>query len=539
MNALTLALISLGFLYAGYRIYGKLISRLWDLNPNRPTPAHVKRDSTDYIPAKHWSVLFGHHFASIAGAAPIIGPVLAVYYWGWAGGFLWILLGSVFLGAVHDFSSLIASIRNGGQSVAAICRDTLGRKANVIFSVFLWLALVFVVAVFAAVGAGTLVSKPEVVLPALGIIPVAVLVGFLIYRAGVSQVIATVIGIILLGALLIGGNYYPITISGWTDNPQTVWMIILLLYAFVASVLPVNILLQPRDYISTFLLFFGLFFGYLGIVISNPSLSSPAFAGASHPVGGPLWPMLFVTIACGAISGFHSVVASGTTSKQLASEKNAPIIGYGGMLAEGALAVLALIAVAAGLKVGVYSEIMMAEEAPIKAFAIGYGNLTRPLFGNYGILIAVTVLNAFIITTLDTATRISRYLTEELFSLKNKYLSTTIIIGFAFYLALGSWKKIWPIFGASNQLVATLALLVLSAYLLSKKRKTLYTVIPAIIMFFTSGGALLWQLNKFIKDGNYILTFITGLLFLLALYMAFLTLNYFIKERKGKTTNSG
>ncbi|MEA3505904.1 MAG: carbon starvation CstA family protein, partial [Elusimicrobiota bacterium] len=405
-------------------------------------------------------------------------------------------------------------------------------------SVFLWLSLVFVVAVFAAIGAATMVSKPEIVLPALGIIPVAVIVGLLIYKARVSQAAATIVGLLLLAGLLIAGNYYPVELTAWTNDPQRTWMIILLLYAFIASILPVNILLQPRDYISAFLLFFGLFFGYLGIAFTNPVLSAPAFTGSIHPAGGPLWPMLFVTIACGAISGFHSVVASGTTSKQLSSEKDAKAVGAGAMVAEAALAVLALITVAAGLKSGVYRE-LMAGGASIGAFAAGYGNLTRPFFGGYGSLIAVTILNAFIITTLDSATRISRYLTEELFRVKNKYISTSIVIIFAFYLALGSWQRIWPVFGASNQLVATLTLLVLSAYLFSKNKKTIYTAVPAVMMFFTSGGALVWQLSSFIKSGNYLLSLIAGLLLALALYMALLTVNYFRRHRKREITDAG
>jgi len=535
MNSISVALIAVIILYIGYRFYGSVMEKLWDVNPERKTPAHTNYDGVDYIPAKNWTVLFGHHFASIAGAGPIIGPVIACLYWGWLSALLWLVFGSIFLGAVHDFSALMASVREGGKTIANVCGDVMGKEARIIFSLFLWLSLILVVAVFAAIGGNTLAGKPEIVIPAIGIIPLAVVTGILLYRTSLPQSLTTAAGIVLLTVLIILGNYFPVDISAFTRNPAGTWTVILLAYAFTASILPVNILLQPRDYLSTFLLFFGLFAGYLGVIITHPQMNAPAFIAESS-AQGPMWPMMFVVIACGAISGFHSIVSSGTTSKQLPGENDAKKTGYGAMIVESALAVLALLAVAAGLQWSpaggalCYPELM--KKGWIIAFSEGFGQLTLPLFGAFGALIAATILNAFIITTLDTATRVTRYLTEEMFGIKNKFLSTSIITVMALYLALGNWKKIWPVFGASNQLVAALALLVASAYLMSKNKNSLYTLVPAALMLLTSGGALIWQLNNFTRQNNILLSFIAGLLLILAFYMSFVTIKYFLNKKQ-------
>ncbi|MBN2406125.1 MAG: carbon starvation protein A [Elusimicrobia bacterium] len=535
MNSLAVAVIGLVCLGLGYRLYGNLIERLWDIDPARKTPAHEVNDGVDYVPAKHWTVLFGHHFASIAGAGPILGPVIACLYWGWLGVLLWLVIGSVFLGAVHDFSALVTSVRMKGNSIAHVCRDLMGRRANVLFSVFLWLSLVLVVAVFTAVGAKTLYSKPETAVPAMAIIPLAMLMGFMLYRTSVSQLAVTIAGILFLAAFIILGKVFPVSL------PERAWIIILLAYAFFASILPVNILLQPRDYLSTFLLFFGLVTGYLGVIITRLPMNAPAFVGF-HSGSGPLFPMMFVIVACGAISGFHSVVSSGTTAKQISSEKDMKRIGFGGMILEGALALLALISVAAGLKWAgasglVYPELM--KKGWIVAFSEGFGQITLPIFGIFGSLVAATVLNAFIITTLDTATRITRYITEELFGIKNMFLATIMVIAPAYYLAIGNWGKIWPVFGASNQLVAALALGVVSLYLLSAGKKTAYTAVPGAIMLVTSSAALAWELNNFLRDRNYLLSVIAGLLLVLALYMTVITVRIFIDRRKKQQHRPG
>jgi carbon starvation protein len=524
MNALILAVAALFVFIFGYRIYGRLLGRLFDVDPDKRTPAHAHCDGRDYVPAKHWLILFGHHFASIAGAGPILGPVIAVVIWGWGPAVLWIFLGSIFIGGVHDFSSLMISIREQGKSIANVAEHALSKKARFFFSIFLWLTLVLVIAVFAASAAKTLSTTPHVVIPTVGLILVAVVVGLLTYRFNVNLAVSTVIGVVLLFGLIVLGYHVPVNAS------FHFWLFCLLGYAFIASVLPVNILLQPRDYIASFVLFFGLLFGYIGLFITRPNIKVPFYI-QWQGTPGDLWPMMFVVIACGAISGFHSLVASGTTAKQLASEKDARKIGYGAMLAEGLLAVLAILAVGAGLywKGGppglVYPELMEGGNW-IRTFGTGYGEIVKPLFGALGMLIGITMLKTFIMTTLDSATRITRYIGEELFGdtlglriFKNPYFNTLVIILFALWLSLGSWQAIWPVFGAANQLVASLALFVVTVWLLSRNKPIRYSIYPALFMLVTTIAALLYQLVHFFKQGKAGLGAIAVVLIILALFM--------------------
>jgi len=531
MNSLIVAIFAVLLLGCGLRYYGKTIERLWDVDPKRKTPAVEMTDGIDYIPAKHWTILFGHHFASIAGAGPILGPVIAAAIWGWFPALLWIVIGSIFIGGVHDFSCLMGSIRNRGKSIGEIAESTLSHRAKLLFATFLWLSLILVVAVFAAVTSTTLVNEPRIVIPTFGLILVAILVGFMIYKWNVDRVVATLIGLALLGSLLVLGYYYPVTLR--VETSVEIWIGVLLIYSYIASITPVNILLQPRDYLSAFILFFGLSVGYLGLFFSHPRMHSPAFAKWSGSEG-TLWPMLFVIIACGAISGFHSLIASGTTSKQLSNERDAKKIGYGGMVLEGVLAVLALLAVASGLywtggtgREGlVYPELIRSGNW-IGTFAKGFGQITAPILGaTLGSLTAMVMLNSFVMTTLDTATRVNRYITEELFGeglkLKifgNRYFSTAVVIFFAGYLAFGNWKAIWPIFGASNQLVAALALLVVTVYLWAMKKPTKYTIYPGIFVLLTTVGALVSQFIAFIKGQDYLLALIGLILLILAIFM--------------------
>lgn len=482
----------------------------------------------DYVPARHPSVLFGHHFASIAGAAPIIGPVLACAFWGWLPAVIWIVLGSIFIGAVHDFCALMLSARQKGRTVSEVAESLMGLRTKLLFAGFLWLAIILVIAVFAAAAARTLVAKPEVVIPTFGLIPVAVLMGLMMYRWRAGQLLSTGVGLALLVGLIVLGYRVPVSLGG---SGQVVWTLVLLAYAYVASVLPVNILLQPRDYLGTFVLFFGLGAGYLGLLLSRPVMHAPAFIGFTA-AAGYMWPMLFVTLACGAVSGFHSLVASGTTSKQLASEAHARPIGYGGMILEGVLSLLALLCVSAGLFWAggapgteglVYPELL--KKGWIVAFGAGYSRVTEPLFGGFGMLIAVTMLNTFIITTLDSATRIGRYITEELGGVgpawvRGRFAATAIVILPATYLALGAWKKIWRLFGASNQLVAALALIVATVYLMSRGKPTKYTFYPAIFMLATTIAALIHQIVfEFLPEGKPLLAGVAVVLLLLACFV--------------------
>ncbi|MEO0129402.1 MAG: carbon starvation CstA family protein, partial [candidate division WOR-3 bacterium] len=334
MNSLFLGFGAIILFLIAYKLYGRILERLFNVSPENKTPAHYKYDGVDYVPAKNWLVLFGHHFSSIAGAGPILGPVIACAVWGWGPAILWIVIGSIFVGGVHDFSSLMLSLRNDGRSIGDTTETTLGVRAKIIFSLFVWLSLILVIAVFAASAAKTLETTPEIVIPTFGIIPTAILVGLMLYHWRVNTILSTIIGVGMLFGLILLGWYVPIkwTYYGWLFT-------LLLVYAYTASILPVNIILQPRDYLSFFVLFFGLIVGYLGVIITHPNVNTPSFVSFSGKEGY-LFPMMFVTIACGAISGFHSLVASGTTSKQLNNERDAKRIGYGAMLTEGVLSTL-------------------------------------------------------------------------------------------------------------------------------------------------------------------------------------------------------
>ena len=521
MNSLVVAAIALVVLFLGYRFYAPVIERLFGVDPHRKTPAHIEYDGRDYIPAKNWLILFGHHFASIAGAGPILGPVISGMVWGWGPALLWIIGGSILLGGVHDFSALMVSIRHKGKSIADVAETTMGKTPRLIFSFLIWIVLVLVVAVFAASAAKTLSTTPQVVIPTFGLILVAILVGAMVYKLKLNLALSTAVGIGLLFGLIALGYYYPINAS------FHFWLYVLFAYAFIASVLPVNILLQPRDYLAAFVLFFGLLVGYIGLLLTHPAMHTPLFVSFSG-TEGPLWPMMCVIIACGAISGFHSLVSGGTTSKQLPNERDAKRIGYGGMITEAALAVLALISVTAGLywKRGpaglVYPDLMKGGNW-IATFGKGYGQITKPIFGTLGMLIGITMLKTFILTTLDSATRITRYIGDELFGerlrikpMRNPYLNTAVVVGFALYLALGSWQAIWPVFGAANQLVAALVLLVVSTYLVTIRKNIWYCLIPGIFMLFTTIAALIWELFHFFPQGKTLLGIVGSVLLLLA-----------------------
>lgn len=513
MNALLIVFISAGLLLLAYRFYARMLGSLFLVDPKRATPAYTKYDSVDYIPAKNWLVLFGHHFSSIAGAGPIIGPVIAVMLWGWLPGLLWVVLGTIFIGGVHDFGALAISVKEGGSSVADIAERVISRRAKILFSLFVWLALILVIAVFAYLCADTFVKEPRIVLPSLGLIPVAILVGYLMYSLRVNIVFTTLLGLGLLSGIIFLGNFLPI------NSTIAIWLGILFVYCFFASILPVNILLQPRDYLSSFLLFFGVGAGYLGIIISRPALNMPFYHQWTSGEGY-VWPALFITVACGAVSGFHSLVASGTSSKQLASERHIKRIGYGGMVAEAVVAVLAIIVTAVLFNRGDNFESILKDTGPIEIFGRGFGLVTAGVLAGKGKLIAIAILNAFILTTLDTATRICRYLGEELFGIKNRYISTGIVVILSAALAWsGQWSKIWPAFGASNQLVAALALFVLSCWLLAKHKSVKFTLLPALLILTTTIAALIFQAIKYFASGDTILLAVDICLMLLAGFM--------------------
>ncbi|MBL7155785.1 MAG: carbon starvation protein A [Candidatus Omnitrophica bacterium] len=520
MSSLIVIIASTAVFIFGYAVYSKKIEKLFKIDPKRKTPAYKRYDGVDYVPAKHWSVLFGHHFASIAGAAPIIGPILAVSIWGWMPTVLWIVLGTVFIGGMHDYSALIISTKHNGTSIADIAKDTISKKAKIVFLIFLWLTLILIISVFVHICAKTFIVKPEIVVPSLGLIPIAVLVGLLMYNLKFHQPTVTILGLLLLAGSIFLGKLYPIVLGG---NALQIWSVILLAYAFVASVAPVNILLQPRDYLASFLLLFGIIFGYAGIIITRPAIDFPAFLGWSGTSNMQLWPILFVTVACGAISGFHSVVASGTTSKQITNEKDARKIGYGAMIAEGVLAVMAVLVIAAAFKnKDVLQEVVQKGAGPVGAFGIGYNEVTKKFLGAFGGIFAMMILNGFILTTLDTATRIGRYITQELFKIKNRFAATIIVVSLAGWLGLsGEWNEIWPIFGSANQLIAALTLIVVMSWFLSRRKVVLYALIPMLFMLVTASAALILKIIEYARAQNTLLLVVACVLLGLAGFVLF------------------
>lgn len=546
MNSLLVVTIAVFLLLMGYVFYSRKVKEWIGLDEEAVPPSVAMNDGVDYVPAKHWAILFGHHFASIAGAAPIIGPVIACLYWGWIPALIWIVVGGVLFGAVHDFTALVLSLKNKGKSITTVTESVMGKASKILFSVFALATLILVVAVFAAVAGKTLATTPQVVIPTFGLVVVAVIVGVLMYRMQLSVLLCSVIGVLLLVGLIVGGYFVPIELPG--ENAATWWTVILLVYAMVASVTPVTLLLQPRDHLAGAVLYLGIFFGFLGLILTHPEIKAPGVVAFSAP-GGWMWPMLMVTVACGAISGFHSLVASGTTSKQLPRMKDARVIGYGGMIAESVLGVLAIAAVTAGLywksaPAGgeglVYQELFQ-EGGWIKVFGVGYGQLTKTVFGAFGTLVGVTMLKTFVMTTLDSATRITRYICNELLGetfgipgMKNKYVATLLVGVLAGTLALGNWKALWPLFGAANQLIASLVLIVASVYLLTNNRKFVFTAVPAVIMLVTTIAALVYETHTFItaEKPNFMLAAVAVLLIVLAVFLAYTAVVTVVKARK-------
>lgn len=548
MNSLLVAGVAVFLLLLGYIFYSRKVKQWIGLDDNRITPAVEINDGVDYVPAKHWTILFGHHFASIAGAAPIIGPVIACLFWGWLPALIWIVVGGIFFGAVHDFVALVMSLRHQGKSITTITESVMGKTAKVLFGAFALLALILVVAVFAAVAGKTLASTPQVVIPTFGLILVALVVGFLMYRVQLPVLSCSLIGVVLLFGLIVAGYYLPISLP--VANPTRWWTVILLIYGMIASVTPVTMLLQPRDHLAGAVLYLGMFFGFFGLILTRPEMKAPAYISFATTKGW-MWPMLLVTVACGALSGFHSLVASGTTSKQVRRMSDARVIGYGAMILESALAVLAVIAVTAGLYwksapeglEGFVFQDVFEKGGWIKAFGTGYGRLTSVFFGASGLgaLIGITMLKTFIMTTLDTATRITRYLCNELLGetlgigpMKNKYVAVAFVGVSSGWLALGNWKAIWPVFGAANQLVASLVLIVASVYLLMRKRNFLFTAIPAGIILVTTIAALGYQAYDFAtaEQPNWLLAVVSVILIFLAIFLVYTALAVVAGVRK-------
>ena len=509
------------FYFIGYRFYaGKLDSELIQPSDKKVTPAVEQNDGVDYVPSKPL-VLFGHNFASIAGAGPVIGPIIAMHHFGWAITLVWVLLGNVFIGAVHDYLTLMVSVRNRGSSIADIAETTMGYRAKAVFAVFLVLAMLLVIAVFGVVAAKTLIAQPEMVFPTFAIIPVSVILGWCIYKKNLNLKMLSAVAVLTVILNIYIGFQIPVPIpeEGVLGlSPLIFWFVILMIYAGVASVLPVQTLLQPRDYLSTFILFGSMALAISALLWVGPELNTPAWRGAMSEEQGPVWPMLFVLVACGAVSGFHSLVAGGTTSKQLATETQGKIISYGGMLTEGVVAVVTVLLVGGGLYWvapeggGVDMTTLGFRETLqsggwILAFGNGFGNIVHQMLPilsfTFASMIAVLALNTFVLTTLDTAVRITRFLVQESLGdkipvFKNKFVVTVTVVFVAYLIgATDGWQKIWPIFGATNQLIAAVALFVVATWLMAVKKPTQYVLYPAILMVITTIGALGWQAWRF------------------------------------------
>lgn len=518
MNAALAALFALCTFFLAYFTYAKFIAhRIFALDPNAKTPAHAMSDGIDYVPTKK-PVLFGHHFASITGLGPILGPAIAVI-WGWLPAFLWVFFGTIFFGGIHDFSALAISMRNRGRSIGDIAESIIGPRARLLFLLIIFFLIALAMGVFAIVIA-TLFSEafnPEAVIPAFSLMVIAMAVGLAVYKRHMTIGPVTLIGVILMFITTAVGIKFPVT-----GVSHTAWIYILLGYAFVASVLPVWLLLQPRDYINSFMLYLGLAAMYLGLFIYHPEIAAPAINTQSSGLP-PLFPFIFIMVACGAISGFHGLVSSGTTAKQIDREPDARLIGYGGAVAEGILGLMAVLACTAGLAskeawLEHYKSWGTASSLgpEINAFVKGAGKFISHLgiSETFAQAFVAVVVVGFALTTLDSATRLLRFNIEELGnSLKikpfsNRYLASGIgIVAIAFFALLKvdgnpAGLILWGLFGTTNQILAGIVLLSVSIYLLKSGKPIRYTVIPMILMLSMTLWAMVLNLKDFWAKNN-------------------------------------
>ena len=596
MSTLIIAVLSfIGFIVA-YNTYGKWLARkIFGLDSEAKVPSQELKDGVDYVPTKK-EIIFGHHFTSIAGTGPIVGPAIAVF-WGWLPALLWVVLGSVFIGAVHDFGALVVSLRNRGQSVGEVAGRMIGPRAKFLFLIVLFMGLTIVLAIFGLVIALIFSYYPESVLSVWIEIPLAVAIGVWIYRRGGNILIPSIIALgIMYIAIVVGAYVLPIDLSKWFGigvlgatylNVVVIWTIVLFVYCFIASVLPVWTLLQPRDFINSHQLVLALALLVLGLAVAGWTgkadlfSSAPAIAKDIPPDAPPIWPFLFITIACGAVSGFHCMVSSGTSSKQVASEEDAQYVGYGAMLLEGGLAVVVIIACCAGIGMGIFdrtpdlasaggyrfqpvliegsSEAVTKHDAwrdryattstktdedgtvtvvggwqshtlgkKVGAFVEGGGNflaaLGIPL--KMGIAIMAVLVASFAATTLDTATRLQRYVIHELAQtvnfrpLMNRYIATAFALILAAAVALlqgpsgpgSGGLTLWPLFGATNQLLAGLAFMVIVFYLIRRNKPIWFAFLPMVVMLLMPAWAMLHQMfnpeTGWLFEGKYLLLFL-------------------------------
>lgn len=575
MNAAFLLIIAFVFFSLAYRFYGTFIAKLFEENDANPTPAFSMKDDVDYVPTKPL-VLFGHHFASIAGGGPIIGPTVALMF-GFMPVWLWAVIGTIFIGAVHDMTTLFASVREKGKSVSEIARATLGNTGFFLFISFTILMILLVTSAFLGLTATALTSllpldilklpadqtivktvnaggvlKAQIggiastsVIVITGCAPV---VGYLVYKKNIKVIFAALIAITVCIVSVFIGMRYPVSFA------PNVWMIILCFYTLLAAGIPVWIILQPRDFTNSFLLYAGiiaLFAGGIIAGIKGVTFAAPAMnlAEGSSKLG-PVWPFLFITVACGAISGFHSLVAGGTSSKQISKESDVKRVAYGGMLLEGLLAIGVLVAVGCGMVYQDYINIVFptaagAKSNPILAFATGAGGLFHTSFGFppvYGTVFGILLVEGFVVTTLDTAVRLNRYLFEELWQVifkevpaifKTYIFNALLSVVLMYVLAYkNAFLVIWPVFGSANQLLASLALIAVSVWLINRGKNALFTIIPAIFMTVTTIYSLsILLFEKYLPQKNYILFGVALLLIVFSLGVVFMAIKKWIELR--------
>jgi len=582
MNIAVVLIFSLVILILGYNLYGRFVARRVGVDPSIPTPSVRVNDGIDYVPTKP-IVLFGHHFAAIAAAGPIVGPTLAVLF-GFLPAWLWIMLGVVFIGAVHDFSALFVAVREGGKSIAEVARRTLGKPGFLLYVAFAILLCLLVLAAFLQLTAIALTStlppddvnltaaaeSPVQMVEIKGIMQVQIggvasasvivmtflapLIGFMIYKKHVNIVLVSVVAFVTAFASVVLGFFYPVTL-----NPTT-WMIIISVYVFFASWIPVWIILQPRDFVNAQILYLGLASMVAGIVsagVGGAVIKAPALnisEAMSAPNLGLLWPFLFVTIACGAASGAHGLICGGTSCKQLSNEKHARIIGYGGMLLEGLLAVSVTLVVTGGLDYDRYKNLVYpsgaGSNAPL-AFALGLGTILNHGIGIptvYGTIWGILLLEGFLITTIDAMVRLTRYLFEELWStlltrppaiLRSRVFNGALVIaGMTVLTFTNAYLRIWPIFGSANQLLAALTLIAVTAWLVQKSKTAWFTAIPAAFMVLTTITSLGILLGRYFSFGNWTLFFTDVLLLVLAAGVVVLSFRYFYGLRARLATEA-
>ena len=542
MNSALLIIIILLWFFLGYKIYGRFIEKQIKPNDKNKTPALTNKNKIDFSPANK-PFLIGHHFESIAGAGPIIGPILAISYFGWLAVVLWISIGSVFIGAMHDYVTLMASVKNKAKGVSNIAKDFLGSKSGWVFGAIIWITLILIITVFSVSTAESIIYKPELIVPLIAISVIALVLGFGVERFKWNYKISSIIAIILVFAFIWIGNKYPISIG--IENPillRNIWISIIILYAGIASVAPIWLLLRPRDYLSSIQLFILMALGFIGILIVRPEISAPIYISGNFP----LWPILFITVACGAVSGFHGIVSSGITSKQLAKESHGKSVGYGAMLGEASLAILVTVLVISGLKWG--SEISggfqeTLKEGWVALFSSGYGNIVGsigiPLITiSFAALLGTIMVNQFILTTVDTSTRLGRLvISENLFpKFKNRFLTTILTLIPAWLLAItNSYETLWKLFGSSNQLIASISLIAVSCFFISRKRNVKFILIPAVFVLLTTLSALIYLIfrtNGYLAQGNFVLTSISLVMVIFGIFVSFEGFKFIMKKSK-------